>query len=60
MHFIVAWLVNVAAASNYVPHNGNNTGSIAPQAATVVVAACGLPLLIVFPFFFQATNRVNW
>jgi hypothetical protein len=47
----------VAAATNYVPHNGNHTGSVAPQAATVVVAACGVPLPIVFPFYFQATSR---
>jgi hypothetical protein len=39
MHFIVAWPVIVAAATNYVSHNGNHTGSVAPQAATVVVAA---------------------
>jgi hypothetical protein len=57
IHFIVAWSVNVAAATNYVPHNGNHTGSVAPQAATVVVAACGVPVPIVFPFYFQATSR---
>jgi hypothetical protein len=57
IYFIVAWSVNVAASSNYVPHNGNHTGSVAPQAATVVVEACGMPLPIVFLFYFQATSR---
>jgi hypothetical protein len=33
----------VAAATNYVSHNGNHTGSAAPQAATVVVGSCGVP-----------------
>jgi hypothetical protein len=46
VHFIVAWSVNVAAAINYVSHNGNHTGSVAPQATTVVVAYCGIPLPI--------------
>jgi hypothetical protein len=55
IHFIVAWSVNVAGATKYVPHNGNHTGSVAPQAASEVVAACGVLLLIVFPFYFQAT-----
>jgi hypothetical protein len=44
IHFIVALPVNVAASTNFVPHNRNHTGSFAPQAATVVVAACGMPL----------------
>jgi hypothetical protein len=30
-------------------HNGNHTGSIVPQATTVVVASCGATLPIVFP-----------
>jgi hypothetical protein len=38
----------VAATTNYVPHNGNHTGSVAAQAAAVVAAACGVPLPIVF------------
>jgi hypothetical protein len=47
----VAWPVIVVAATNYVSHNGNHTGSVAPQAATVVVASCDVPLPIVFPIF---------
>jgi hypothetical protein len=57
IHFIVAWSVNVVAATNYVLHTGNHIGSGALQAATVVVVSCGVPLPIVFPFFFQATSR---
>jgi hypothetical protein len=26
IYFIVAWSVNVAAATNYVPHSGNHSG----------------------------------
>jgi hypothetical protein len=55
IHFIVAWPVIVVAATNYVSHNGNYTGSVAPQA--VVVGSCGVPLPIVFQFYFQATSR---
>jgi hypothetical protein len=57
IHFIVAWSVNVAATTNYVPHNGNHTGRVMLQSATVVVAVCGMPIPIVFPFYFQATSR---
>jgi hypothetical protein len=42
IHFIVAWPVIVAAATNYVSHNGTHTGSVAPQDATTTVLACGL------------------
>jgi hypothetical protein len=57
IHFIVAWLVIVVAATNYVSHNGNHTSSVVPQAATEVVASCGMSLPIVFPLNFQATSR---
>jgi hypothetical protein len=49
----------VAAATNYVLHNGNHTGSVVPEAATVVEAACGMPLPIVFLFEFQATAFIG-
>jgi hypothetical protein len=45
----------VVLSSVGVPRN--HTSSIAPQAATVVVAPCGVPLPTVFPIYFQATSR---
>jgi hypothetical protein len=60
LHFIVAWSVNVATATNYVSHNRNLTGSVAPKAVTVVVASCGVPLPIVFQITFLPQAGVNW
>jgi hypothetical protein len=58
IHFFVACSVNVVATTNYVSHNGNHTGSVAPQAATVVVVSCGVLLPIVFLIYFQATSQL--
>jgi hypothetical protein len=54
----VAWPVIVAATTNYVLHNGNHTCSIAPQAATVVVASCGVLLPIGSSMPQDATTTV--